>query len=212
MEFDSGETTYFVGSFDNIGKEKVIKIGQIIPDENWLCWNMDMISTVNNLGVQVDNYTFNEGNWYVCDESGTPDGDPIDDEVELDINAGILVYSTDGSKLTFSGAVAKGECELIITPGETTYTGNFTPAPLKIGDIVPDDGWLCWNMDMLSTVSHLGVQIDNYTFNEGDWYVCDESGVPEGDPINDDVIFQPNQGFIIYSTDGQSLTFPSPLN
>lgn len=211
MEFNSDETTYFVGSFENISTKNVIKIGQIIPDENWSCWSSDMISTLNSLGAQVDNYTYNEGNWYVCDDAGIPEGDPIDETVELDLNAGILVYSNGGSQLQFAGAVPAGECELIITPGETTYTGNFTPAPLKIGDIVPDESWSCWSSDMISTVNNLGAQVENYTFNEGDWYVCDDAGIPEGDPINDDVIFQPNQGFIIFSNEGQSLTFPSPL-
>ena len=204
------ENGYFIGSFDNIGEAGKIQLGQIKPDENWDCTFCDTIATLNNLGLQEQYYTYDSGDWYVCDAFGNTEGDPIND-TELDLNVGLIVYSYWGSQLTFSGAVAQGDCELNTEEDANAYTGNFTPAPLKIGDIVPDGDWDCTFCDTLAVLNSLGLQEVYYTYDSGDWYVCDAFGNTEGDPVNETVSFDPNSVFLIYTYWGSKVSFPSPL-
>lgn len=201
---------YFVASFDNISTSGKFSLGQLQPDSNWDCGMGDSIATIDANGVQDTYYTYSDGNWYVCDEWGTIEGEPVNDTL-LDVNVGLLVYSFSGSVMTFNGSVAQGDCEVFVEMDHNAYSGNFTPAPLKIGDIVPSADWDSGMGDSIATLDANGVQDTYYTYSNGDWYVCDEWGTPEGEPINETVVFQPNFVFLTYSFGGATLSFPSPL-
>lgn len=201
---------YFIGSFDNINAAGKITLSQIKPDENWDSSFADAIATLNNLGLQENYYTWDGSDWYACDAFGNIEGDPINDK-ELDLNVGMLVYSYWGSQLTFSGSVVKGDCELNTEEDANAYTGNFTPVPLKIGDIVPDENWDYTFADTIATLNSLGLQENYYTYDGSDWYVCDAFGNTEGEPVNESVTFAPNSVFLVYTYWGAKLNIPSPL-
>ena len=212
-QVEPDNNSYFCGSFDNISEGGKFTLGQIKPDEElWNQWGEgDYIATLNDVGVQDEYFTYVDGDWFVCDEFGAPEGDPINDRT-LDSNVGYLVYSYLGASLTFSGAVAQGECEMLVDPDHNAYSGNFTPAPLKIGDIVVGEEWNAWGEgDYIATLNNVGVQENYYTCVDGEWMNCDEFGSPFGDTVNESVSFDPNKVLLTYSYLGATLNYPSPI-
>jgi hypothetical protein len=214
MAAESGENLYRVASFEGIaGTAASFKLGQIKPNADFDTWNNDYIATVNAYGSQDTYYTYSQddGNWYEADDSGMISGDVAND-VELSLNQGFIVYSANGAEFTYSGSVLAGDTALYTVAGDNTYTGNFTPATITLGDLVVDDAFDTWNNDYLATINAFGSQDVYYTYSQddGNWYEADDSGMISGDIAND-VEFEPNSTFLVYTANGAEINIPSPL-
>ena len=171
---DAGEVIYRVASFEAVGSTaSTFKIGDIsVGEEDFAWWNSDYIATVDPYGSQDAYYTYdpeaneNNGGWFVCDDNCIIDYDAPADNIELPLNQGIIIFSANGANLTFSGSVMAGDTELYGGASEVTYTGNFTPCTLTLGDIIvgaEDFAW--WNSDYIATINPYGGQDAYYTWD-----------------------------------------------
>ena len=215
---DAGEVIYRVATFEAVsGTAATFKIGDIsVGAEDFAWWNMDYIATINPYGGQEAYYTWDPdtSSWYGCDELCTVDYEAPANDVVLPLNQGIIVFSANGANLTFAGGVISGDTELYGSAGDVTYTGNFTPTTLTLGDIVigaEDFAW--WNMDYIATINPYGGQESYYTWDPdtSSWYACDELCTVDYDAPANDVEFDPNMGFIFFTANGAALNIPSPL-
>lgn len=227
-EMTAGENIYRVATFEGVNSSEgaTFTIGQIsVGTEDFAWYNGDYIATVDAYGSQEQYYTWdpdaNEGagGWFACDEYVAVDPDSPADAVALPLNKGVIVYSANGANLTFSGAVMSGDTELYGISGENTYTGNFTPATLTLGDIVVGAEDFAWyNGDYIATIDLYGSQELYYTWdpdaNEGagGWFACDEYCAVDTDSPANSVSFEPNMGFLFYTANGAVLNIPSPIN
>ena len=217
MESAEDATIYRVFSFDKVGGDNTFKLGQISFGEQDFAWyNLDYIATINEFGGQDTYYTWNDENggfWCVSDEACTPTDEDATD-VEFPLNQALIVFSLNGVTFTFSGEVMPGDTELYTIADATTYTGNFTPANLRLGDIVVgDEDFAWWNGDCLATINEFGGQDTYYTWNDengGFWCVSDEACTPTDESAMD-VEFEPNTGLIFFSLNGATLNVPSPI-
>ena len=223
----AGETLYRVVTFEgvNVAEDATYKLGQIsVGTEDFAYWNLDYIATVNPYGGQDKYYTWDPdaaegaGSWYECDENVTIDYDKPANDVDLPMNRGVIIFSGNGANLTFSGAVIAGDSALYCAAGETTYTGNFTPSTLTLGDIVVgDEDFAYWNLDYIATINPYGGQDLYYTWDPdaaegaGSWYECDENITIDYDKPANNVEFEPNMGFLLFTGNGATLNIPSPL-
>ena len=210
MEATEGENIYHIGSFKGMTTGDTFKIGQIGLDGDFSTWNNDWIATIDAFGAQDQYYSYDDG-WFVADADGVVDYDQPAEDIELPINVGLIVYSSLGSKLVYSGEVISGDTELYTVEGDNAYTGNFTPTVLKLGDIVVDGDFSTWNNDWIATIDSAGAQKDYFSCDEGIWYVADSDGVVDYDQPANDHEFAPNEGFIIYTSLGATLNIPSPI-
>jgi len=223
---DAGEVIYRVATFESVsGTDSTFKVGDIsVGEEDFAYWNFDYIATVDEYGSQEQYYTWDpdanagKGGWFECDDLCTVDYDAPADSVELPLNKGIIICSQNGVDLTFAGAVMAGDTELYGVAGEVTYTGNFTPAQLTLGDIVVGaEDFAYWNFDYIATIDSYGGQEQYYTWDpdanagEGGWFECDDLCTVDYDAPANDVEFDPNMGFIFCTQNGVSLNIPSPL-
>lgn len=231
MGYNKGNTVaadfvYRVISFEGIGgTASTFTLSQIsVGDEDFAWYNNDYIATVASSGAQDQYYTWDpdandgKGGWFECDEGQTIDyGAPADD-VEFPMNQAFFIFSANGAELTYSGAVMTGDTELYAVAADLTYTGNFTPATITLGDIVvgaEDYAW--YNNDYLATIASSGAQDQYYTYDpdandgNGGWFECDEGQTVDYGAPADDVEFPANQAFIFFTANGASLNIPSPL-
>ena len=219
---DAGEVIYRVASFEAVGSTtSTFKIGDIsVGEEDFAYWNFDYIATVDPYGSQDAYYTWDpdandgKGGWFECDDICTIDYDAPADDVELALNQGIIVFSANGANLTFSGAVMVGDTALYGGAGDVTYTGNFTPTTITLGDIVVDDeDFAYWNSDYIATIDPYGAQEQYYTWDPDalSWYECDDICTIDYDAPANDVEFGSNIGFIFFTANGAELNIPSPL-
>ena len=218
-EMSAGDTIYRVATFEAVNADSTFTLSQItVGDEDFAWWNGDYISTVNEYGGQDTYYTWDPdaSGWFVADpDSGAPDSEQPADDVVLPLNQGVIVFSANGANLTFAGAVISGDTELYGAAGETTYTGNFTPTEITLGDIVigaEDFAW--WNGDYIATIDAFGGQDTYYTWDPdaSGWFVADpDSGAPDSEQPANDVSFDPNMGFLFFTANGAALNIPSPL-
>ena len=223
---DAGEVIYRVATFEAVGgTASSFKISDIsIGEEDFAYWNFDYIATVDPYGSQDAYYTWdpdaNDGNggWFECDDGCTIDYDAPADDVELPINQALIICSQNGIDLTFSGAVMTGDTELYGSAGDVTYTGNFTPTTITLGDIVVgEEDFAYWNFDYIATIDPYGSQDQYYTWdpdaNDGDggWFECDDGCTIDYDAPADSVEFESNMGFLFCTQNGVSLNIPSPL-
>ena len=222
----AGDNIYRVATFEAIGgTASSFKIGDIsVGNEDFAYWNFDYIATVDPYGSQDAYYTWDpdandgKGGWFACDDNCTVDYDTPADDVTLPLNQALIICSQNGVDLTFSGAVMAGDTELYGVAGDNTYTGNFTPATITLGDIVVgDEDFAYWNFDYIATIDPYGSQDQYYTWdpdaNEGNggWFQCDDNCTVDYDAPANDVEFEPNMGFLFCTQNGVSLNIPSPL-
>ena len=217
---EAGDNIYRVATFEGIGGTvSTFKIGNIsVGDADFAWWNNDYIATVDPYGSQETYYTWDPDSlaWYECDD-GCNILDPSSpaDDIELPLNQAVIIRSEYGVDLTFSGSVMAGDTELYGVAGDNTYTGNFTPATITLGDIVVGDAdFAWWNNDYIATIDPYGSQETYYTWDPDSlaWYECDD-GCNILDPSTDanDVEFIPNMGVLFRTEYGVSLNVPSPL-
>lgn len=223
----AGETIYRVASFEavNGSDETTFTIGQInVGDADFAWWNGDYIATVDPYGSQESYYTWdpdaNEGNggWFACDDNCVVDSESPAENIALPLNKGVIVFSANGAELTFAGSVLSGDTALYGSAGETTYTGNFTPTTITLGDIVVgDEDFAWWNGDYIATIDPYGSQDSYYTWDpdandaNGGWFACDDNCVVDSESPATNVEFDPNMGFLFFTANGASLNIPSPL-
>ena len=214
---EADATIYRVATFEGIGSSgATFTLSQLsVGNEDFAWYNGDYIATVDPYGAQDTYYTWDPDtqHWCETDDSIGPT-DNYADDVELPLNQGVIIYSLNGVDLTVSGAVLAGDTELYSVADATTYTGNFTPTTLTLGDIVVGTEDFAWyNGDYIATIDAYGAQETYYTWNDdgdGFWCVTDDSIGPTDDNAND-VEFEPNMGFLFYSLSGATLNIPSPL-
>ena len=208
QQFASAEddNLYFVPTFLNVGSATKVKLSDIQPDGDWDC-DFDWLGTLNSNGLQVDTYTFDGGHWYVLENWVKTD--TLADNVEITLSHGLVCYSYAGSKFTFSGQVVSGDTALYTVEDDNAYTGNFTPTQLRLGDIVPDANWDS-DFDWLGTVNNNGLQVDTYTFADGDWYVLEDWVKTE--TVANEVKFDAGDSLVVYTYGGSVLTFPGAID
>ena len=214
----AGDNIYRVATFEAVsGTASSFKIGDIsVGDEDFAWWNTDYIATVDPYGSQDAYYTWDPDakGWFACDEFCTIDYDSPADNVELPLNQALIIRSENGVDLTFSGAVMTGDTELYGSAGDNTYTGNFTPTTITLGDIVIGDAdFAWWNTDYIATIDPYGSQDQYYTYDPDTsaWYACDEFCTIDYESPANDVEFEPNMGFLFRTENGVSINIPSPL-
>ena len=214
---DADATIYRVATFAGVGTQDAkFTLSQIsVGDEDFAWYNGDYIATVDPYGSQEKYYTWDPDAKHWCEtDSAVGPTDNYADNDELPLNQGLIIYSYNGVELTVSGAVLTGDTELYSLADATTYTGNFTPTTLTLGDIVvgtENFGW--YNGDYIATIDAYGAQETYYTWNdegEGFWCVTDNTIAPTDENANG-VGFEPNMGFLFYSLNGATLNVPSPL-
>ena len=217
-EMTAGEVIYRVASFESIGStESTFTIGDIkVGDADFAWWNNDYIATVDPYGSQETYYTWDpdSSSWYECDAGSNIDFEKPANGVALPLNKGIIVFSANGASLTFAGSVMSGDTELYGGASEVTYTGNFTPTELTLGDIVIGDAdFAWWNNDYIATIDPYGSQESYYTWDpdKQSWYACDAGCNVDYDTPANEVTFDPNMGFIFFTANGASINIPSPL-
>ena len=108
----------------------------------------------------------------------------------------------------------EGDTELYGIASDITYTGNFTPATITLGDIViGEEDYAWWNGDYIATVNLFGSQDQYYTWDPDtlSWYECDETCMIDYEAPANDVEFEPNMGFLFSTVNGATLNIPSPL-
>ena len=219
MTTQAGENLYRVASFIAPGTTaSTFKLGQVKPDSSFDTWNNDYIATVNAYGSQEDYYSYNQedGNWYESNDVGfIPDTTKIANNVEFPINKGLIVSSSKGATFTYTGALMGGDTELYTIENDITYTGNFTPDTLTLGDLVVDENFDTWNNDYLATINLYGSQEDYYSYNQedGNWYESNDVGfISETAKIANNVPFEPNMTFLVSTSNGATINIPSPIN
>ena len=220
------ENIYRVATFEGVsGTASTFKVGDIsVGSVDFAYYNNDYIATVDPYGSQDAYYTWdpdaNEGagGWFECDEFCVVDDSSPADDVELPLNQAIIIRSEYGVDLTFSGAVMAGDTELYGVATENTYTGNFTPTTITLGDIVIGGAdYAYYNNDYIATIDPYGSQDQYYTWdpdaNEGagGWFECDEFCTVDYGAEANDVEFDPNMGFLFRTENGVSINIPSPL-
>ena len=221
------DVSYRVFSFENVtGTAATFKLGQISVDESsdFAWYNNDYIATVDAYGAQDQYYTWDpaanegKGGWFECDENQAIDETAPADDVVLPLNKAIFVYSANGAELTYSGAVMSGDTEIYALASDVTFSGNFTPATITLGDIVVGAEDFAWyNNDYLATIDPYGAQDQYYTWDPyanggaGGWFECDENQMVDDTAPAGDVEFPANQAFIFYTANGATLNIPSPL-
>ena len=216
----AGDNIYRVATFEAVsGTADSFKIGDIsVGAEDFAWWNLDYIATVDPYGSQDTYYTWDPDTlaWYECDDGANIlDLSVTANDVELPLNQALISRSENGVDLTFSGAVISGDTELYGVAGDNTYTGNFTPTTLTLGDIVPgevDFAW--WNLDYIATIDPYGSQETYYTWDPDTlaWYECDDGcNILDLETNANDVEFEPNMGFLFRTENGVSINVPSPL-
>jgi hypothetical protein len=215
---DAGENIYRVATFEAVGESaSSFKIGDIsVGEEDFAWWNFDYIATVNPYGSQDQYYTWDPdtSSWYECDDACTIDYEAPANDVELALNEAVIIFSANGANLTFSGAVMSGDTELYGIAGDNTYTGNFTPTTITLGDIVVgEEDFAWWNFDYIATINLFGSQDQYYTWDPDtlSWYECDDACTIDYESPANDVEFEPNMGFLYFTANGASLNIPSPL-
>jgi hypothetical protein len=222
----ANDFVYRVMSFENIGGDAAtFKLGQIqVGASDFAWWNNDYIATVAATGAQEQYYTWDpeanegKGGWFECHENQAIDYDAPADNVSFPMNQAFFVFSANGESLTYSGSVLSGDSELYAVANDLTYTGNFSPVTITLGDIVigaEDFAW--WNNDYIATISVTGAQEQYYTWdpeaNEGNggWFECDENQTVDYEAPANDVEIPANQAFIFFTANGVSLNIPSAL-
>ena len=218
---EAGDNIYRVATFEAVsGTASTFKIGNIsVGDEDFAWWNLDFIATVDPYGSQDTYYTWDPDTsaWYECDDGANIlDLSVSANDVELPLNQALIIRSENGVDLTFSGAVIAGDTELYGVAGDNTYTGNFTPTTLTLGDIVPgeDVDFAWWNLDYIATIDPYGSQETYYTWDPDTsaWYECDDGcNILDLESNANDVEFEPNKGFLFRTENGVSINIPSPL-
>ena len=223
METVEADLKWAVGTFENVAGTTegipTFKLSQIaIGEGEFAYYNLDYVATINQYGAQDKYYSWDPfsaegGSWIETDEFGTP-GEPAND-VELPINEGLIFRSQYGTPLVFAGSVLGGDTEIYGIAEDVTYTGNFTPATITLGDLVLGEGeFAYYNLDYIATVNEYGAQMDYYSWDPfsadgGCWITTDEFGTP-GDPANETEVFA-NQAFFFRTQYGVSINIPSPI-
>lgn len=217
--------------FEKIGGSATYRLGDIkvpgVMDDGFSWWfaqeNGDYIATIASSGAQEDYYTWDpyDEKWYVCNEDIEIDYDSPADDVELDMNKTVFVFSQYGAKLTMAGAVLQGDTAFYTVEADLTYTGNFTPAPFKLGDIVVpgvmDDGFSWWfaqeNGDYIATIASSGAQDQYYTWDpyENSWFECNEDIEIDYDAPANEIEIDPSTSFIIFTQYGVEMNIPSAI-
>ena len=213
-------------AFQKVGaSDATYKLSQInIGSEDFAWYNNDYIATIAPNGAQDQYYTYDPdandgaGGWFECDEVQTVDYDAPADDVELPMNQAIFVFTANGATPSPAGSVLSGDSELYAIANDLTYTGNFTPATITLGDIVVGSEDFAWyNNDYLATIATNGAQEQYYTYdpdaNDGDggWFECDEVQTVDYDAPADDVEIESMASFIFFTANGATLNIPSPL-
>ena len=214
----AGDNIYRVATFEAVaGTGSSFKVGDIsVGDEDFAWWNLDYIATVDQYGSQDTYYTWDPDTsaWYECDAGCNIDYESPANEVELPLNQALIICSQNGVDLTFSGAVITGDTELYGVAGDNTYTGNFTPTTITLGDIVVgEEDFAWWNLDYIATIDPYGSQDQYYTWDPDtlSWYECDAGCNIDYEAPANDAEFAPNMGFLFCTQNGVSLNIPSPL-
>ena len=226
METVTSDIAWRTIAFQTVGtSDATYKLSQInIGSEDFAWYNNDYIATIASNGAQDQYYTYDpdandgKGGWFECDEFQTVDYESPADDVELAMNQAIFVLSANGASPTVAGAVLAGDSELYSVPGDLTYTGNFTPAPITLGDIVVGSEDFAWyNNDYIATIASNGAQDQYYTYDpdandgEGGWFECDEFQTVDYESPADDVEIAPMVSFIFLTANGATLNIPSPI-
>ena len=221
----ANDVSYRVFSFESVaGTTATFTLGQIsVGTSGFAWWNQDYIATMDEYGAQDQYYTWDpdanegKGGWFECDEGANING-PSADDVVLPLNKAIFVFSANGDDLTYSGAVMSGDTEIYAIANDVTFSGNFTPATITLGDIVVGaEDFAYWNNDYLATIDPYGAQDQYYTWDPdanggaGGWFECDEGQVVDDTAPADNVEFPANQAFIFFTANGATLNIPSPL-
>ena len=218
----AGDNIYRVATFEAVsGTASSFKVGDIsVGGEDFAWYNNDYIATVDPYGSQDAYYTWDpdandgKGGWFECDSDCIVDYESPADNVELPLNQAVIIRSENGVDLTFSGAVMSGDTELYGVAGDNTYTGNFTPATITLGDIVVGEEDFAWyNNDYIATIDPYGSQDLYYTWDPdaSAWYSCDSDCIIDYDAPANDVEFEPNMGLLFRTENGSTLNIPSPL-
>ena len=217
--------------FEKIGGEATYRLGDIkvpgLMEDGFSYWfaqeNGDYIATIASSGAQDQYYTWDpyEESWYECDEAIEIDYDKPANDVEFDMNKAIFVSSAFGAKLTMAGAVLQGDTAFYTVEADLTFTGNFTPAMFKLGDLVVpglmEDGFSYWfaqeNGDYIATIASSGAQDQYYTWDpyEQSWYECDEAIEIDYDKPANDVEIDPSTSFIISTAFGVEMNIPAAI-
>ncbi len=222
----ANDVIYQVFSFESVGgTDATYTLGQIsVGTEDFAWYNNDYIATVNEYGAQDQYFTWDpdanegKGGWFECDENQTIDYDAAADDIVMPLNKAIFVFSANGAELTYSGQVMTGDTEIYAVANDVTFSGNFTPATITLGDIVVGSEDFAWyNNDYLSTIDPYGAQDQYYTYDPdanagaGGWFECDENQTVDYDAPADNIQFPANQAFIFFTANGASINIPSPL-
>jgi len=200
------DNLYFVPTFLNVGSATKVKLSDIKPDEDWDS-GFDWLGTLNSNGLEVDTYTYDGGHWYVLEDWSMTE--TVADDVEITLSHGLVCYSYAGSKFTFSGQVVSGDTALYTVEDDNAYTGNFLPTQLRLGDIVPDSNWDS-GFDWLGTVNNNGLEVDTYTYDNGNWYVLEDWNITA--TVANDVEFDSGASLVVYTYGGAELSFPGAVD
>ena len=163
------------------------------------------VSRLDNFGRNIEDYQFlqdRDGNWY-WDFEGEPVGEG---DVLFTPGEGFSVDSIAGLSLTYSGEVFKDGREITLRKG-FTFAGNTTPVKLDLTTIIPGGDYESGDITV-SRLDNFGRNIEDYQFlqdRDGNWY-WDFEGEPVGE---EEVFFEPGEGFSVDSIAGLSITIPA---
>ena len=214
----AGDNIYRVATFKGVaGEDTSYTLGQICVGESDFAWyNNDYVATVDPYGSQDTYYTWDPdtSSWYECDAGCNINFDAPANDIALPLNQAVIIRSEYGEDLTFAGSVIDGDSELFGIAGDNTYTGNFTPVTITLGDIVVGDADFAWyNNDYIATIDAYGSQETYYTWDPdtSSWYECDAGCNIDYDAPANSTEFDPNMGFLFRTEYGASINLPSPL-
>ena len=161
--------------------------------------------------------------WYLMDDYSFEH--PQNDRV-ISFGQGYLIEGNDdGAALTYSGAVATDDTEIVLSP-RFNFTGNCSPSDITFNDIVPgniaylcsmiqllDDGGACLMTSEYEGLGEVYLQFTYATTEDGaksnGWYLMDDYSFtyPRGARV-----LSAGQGFLIEGNDdGAKITIPSAL-
>ena len=181
-----------------------VSLSSLTPVGDDLDWTIE-IQVLDNGGRTIDDQDYI---WVDGDGWCTPDGDPITNEIIFSPGQGLCIYGSmdNGQALQSAGKVGTSDVVVALRDGGIAI-GNPFPTSVKLSDILPAGDDIDWTVE-IQVLDNGGSTIDDqdYMWVDGDGWCT-----PDGDPIVEDVTFEPGQGFWVYgSSTSQSLRFPAP--
>ena len=163
-----------------------------------------------------------DAGWYdfavLAEDPETIEADKADSTL-IPFGTGFLVYTSKANgTMTFSGEVLEGDIALPLSRNANTFVGNVTPQTIQLNKLLATSGGDGWDYytDYLATLKTNGNLLHKYGYlspywakqywNEEDagWYdfavLAEDPETIEADKVADDVVFNPGEGFLIYTS------------